>query len=447
MEIFEVNVKDINFIPSFKPNLISFLFDYRKKEASEFSIFCCICAKQILNGEKILKIVRRYLGWVYYFPIETLRNIMKYGKTTKYTLGRTIRGQIYDMFRLANRTGIEPEEYYCLGIGRFHGGPETQHYISAQMLSLILNPFDPLQQKERSHFVDFNNKRKFELHCIAHQFPCAQTVVVIHPEMATDIFGRPFVDALPQVDLFVKPDYGKRGREVKVFRHAGSGRWAAEDGDLVSGTELLENVTALSRSKGGPMLVQKVLKNRKELACLAGKAFATTRIITLLNENGSPEIVYSCLRTSGRPNGIVDNYHAGGVAFPINIQTGEIAAGRTLNFAEDPKFYSKHPVTHAQMKGVRLPCWKQAAALAVELHRSLPEILVAGWDIGFTSSGPRVVEVNIPPGLPVVQMTHGFLGTRYSQLLAFHARSFLEKSEHKDSRWLIAADLRAECLT
>lgn len=174
------------------------------------------------------------------------------------------------------------------------------------------------------------------------------------------------------------------------------------------------------------MLVQVALRNHPEISARAGEALATARIITLRDEDDNPEIVFGAFRTAGARNAIVDNFHARGVAFPIDIRTGTLGAGRILNFYDDPRFHADHPVTGARMEGWRLPQWQSAAQLALDLHRSVPEIFHAGWDIAFTPSGPCVLEVNSPPGLPIVQMQRGFLGTRYSQLMAHHLAQWLD---------------------
>ena len=141
------------------------------------------------------------------------------------------------------------------------------------------------------------------------------------------------------------------------------------DGKAVSAEALIAHLSQLSRESGRALLVQEALQNSTWLDAVAGRAFATTRIITLLDETEEPEVVYAALRTAGSAESIVDNYHALGVAFPLDIETGELGAGRRLLFADDPQFYPAHPTTGARMQATRLARWQDAKALAIRLHR------------------------------------------------------------------------------
>ena len=58
-----------------------------------------------------------------------------------------------------------------------------------------------------------------------------------------------------------------------------------------------------------------------------------------MNEAGDPEIVEAYYRTSTRAEAAVDNFHAGGMLFPLDIASGRLRPGCTSGFAADPRIF------------------------------------------------------------------------------------------------------------
>ena len=366
--------------------------------------------------------VRCFSGWLYRFPFDVLRLVVNCGRRTKSTMGRNYFGQLADMVRLAARSNILPQEYYEYGLARFKGSAELGTFISHEIYYCAACLCIAGREKRRQDNWSYTSKAAFELHCRNLGLPSVCAVVLVERNRLADISGASFEGQFPSDNVFIKPDDGMQGNNVMRFEHVGQDLYRDKTGVKLSTAGIIKRVKSLSKESGKSHLVQREMRNSQIILQLAGSALATARVITLENERGEAEIVYVCFRTAGDSDSVIDNYHANGVAFPIDLKTGELSAGRRLNFCEYPQFYSDHPITGARMEGTRLPDWDAAKKLAIQLHESVPDILLAGWDIAFTENGPSAVEVNIPPGLPVVQMNNGFLATRYSELLAYHVQ-------------------------
>jgi hypothetical protein len=418
--------------PKLKPAPLFLLRSHAVEPNTDYAVLCRANAKLTIDNLPKRVLAWRFLGWIHRFLPAALVALQRYGHKAARMQGRSFLGQFGDMVRLANQAGISPFEYYELGLARFSGSEELRNFISHQFYFYaalacarsrqphVANQPDPLQDKSA-----------FERTCFSLGEPCVRTIAIIDRERRTDIYGTRISEELPDRDLFAKPQRGHQGRLTYRFDYVGGGCYRAGDIGVVASNALWTFLSRVSAETGRVFLLQEALQNSPAVAAFAGRALATSRIITLLDEAGQPEVVYACFRTAGTATSVVDNYHSKGIAFTLNTTTGDLGQGRRLFFTDDPHFYSIHPVTGAQVEGVRLAHWDKAKALALRLHRASAHLLVAGWDIAFTSDGPRAVEVNSLPGLPVVQMQRGFLGTRYSALLCKHILEWLDAEQNK----------------
>jgi hypothetical protein len=184
------------------------------------------------------------------------------------------------------------------------------------------------------------------------------------------------------------------------------------------------------------MLLQERVENHGDIRRIAGSALATTRIVTMFDEAGAPEIVDSFYRTSILPGAAVDNFHSGGVLFPIDITCGVLGPGMA-DAAYSPTAITHHPETGARVAGLMHPGWRAMSDLAIRLHRLFPDLVMPGWDIGFDESGAIAIEGNDTPGFSINRQAlfDGLGGTRAFALLALRAGHWLECNEPQHSRW------------
>jgi hypothetical protein len=158
--------------------------------------------------------------------------------------------------------------------------------------------------------------------------------------------------------------------------------------------------------------------------------------VTIYNEQNVPEIVDAYYRTSVFHNAAADNFHAGGILFPIDIQSGEMRPGISAGtFGVEPIIH--HPLTGARVAGVVHSGWPEMANLATRLHRLFPNILMPGWDIGFDDKGAIAVEGNDTSSITIEEQAlyGGLAKSRTLALLAYHAGCWLERNVPEKSRW------------
>ncbi len=128
----------------------------------------------------------------------------------------------------------------------------------------------------------------------------------------------------------------------------------------------------------------------------------------LYSPSGSVIVQLAAIRL-GFGDAQVDSWSSGGIAGPVDPETGRIGIVWTM-----PEFGGKvmdvHPDTGSHLTGTIVPCWDEVKAAAITMARLTPGQVV-GWDVVISSDGPRIVEGNFDWSLALVQSgTQGFLG-------------------------------------
>ena len=125
----------------------------------------------------------------------------------------------------------------------------------------------------------------------------------------------------------------------------------------------------------------------------------TIRIMTF-NDHGKPRIFWLGLRIGNGVNP-VDNFHAQGLAASIDMETGKLV-GNALD--KDLREFTHHPATGTQIDGFQIPCFEEAKELVLKAATMSDKILVVGWDVAISQSGPVLIEGNRRPGFDMVQV-------------------------------------------
>ena len=124
--------------------------------------------------------------------------------------------------------------------------------------------------------------------------------------------------------------------------------------------------------------------------------------------SGVPE-VQSAVLFVGRHGQMVNSWTKGAVSIPIDVEGGQLGAGRTLpSFGVEP--LSRHPDTGGAFLGQELPRWNEARDLAIDASLATPNLRLICWEILLTVEGPRLLEGNLGFGLTMLQVhTAGFM--------------------------------------
>ncbi len=242
------------------------------------------------------------------------------------------------------------------------------------------------------------DKGRFAERCRAAGLPCPETVATVTGgaiEIRADPADRP---------LIVKPVRGEGGEGLRML------------GPVADGAALRARLRGLKQD----MLVQPLITVHPALADIALGALPTVRIVTMIDEAGTPEVVSATFRCASDPRARVDNMKAGGLIVPVALADG--ALGRAC-FGYGGQDHDIHPATGAPIAGRTLPDWDAATVLVVDAHaRAFADYVLIGWDVAFTPQGPLLIEGNGKPGVLMPQRAarRGLGEGRYGALLAHH---------------------------
>jgi glutathione synthase/RimK-type ligase-like ATP-grasp enzyme len=146
-------------------------------------------------------------------------------------------------------------------------------------------------------------------------------------------------------------------------------------------------------------LCEEFVVQHRDVSALYPLSVNTYRIVTVFTE-GEPHIVYAFIRI-GNGGRFVDNINAGGMAAPVNIESGIIEFPA---FDKDSIYYETHPYTGCPIKGWQLPFWSEAVETVLKAATVIPQVGYVGWDVAVTENGPLLIEGNPFPGHDILQM-------------------------------------------
>ena len=142
-------------------------------------------------------------------------------------------------------------------------------------------------------------------------------------------------------------------------------------------------------------IVQHHLLNEINPSCVN-----SIRIVTVLDKDRNTQFVGAALRC-GAAGSLVDNMHSGGIAYPIDLETGKIVCPGRDN--ETEKSYDTHPSSGLYMIGLQLPHWDQLLKEVGEAAKLSDKMIYLGWDIAITEDGVDFIEANFGHGVDVIQ--------------------------------------------
>jgi glutathione synthase/RimK-type ligase-like ATP-grasp enzyme len=103
-------------------------------------------------------------------------------------------------------------------------------------------------------------------------------------------------------------------------------------------------------------------------------------------------------------DGNVDNFGSGGIASPVDLDSGRLGPAIKLLHAT---VFENHPTTGARIAGVQVPLWQETIALCIKAHRFAENFTFLGWDLAVTDDGPKLIECNVWPQSEISQVPHG----------------------------------------
>ena len=150
----------------------------------------------------------------------------------------------------------------------------------------------------------------------------------------------------------------------------------------------------------GSGLIEDCLEQHPDISAIYPHSINTLRIVTVIGRDNEPHVVYAFIRI-GNGGRYVDNINAGGMAAPIELESGRI---QYAAFDKDSNYYDVHPSTGCPIVGRVIPYWKESLETCLKAAKMVDGLGYVGWDIAVTPNGPVLIEGNHFPGHDILQM-------------------------------------------
>lgn len=264
--------------------------------------------------------------------------------------------------------GAGQTDYYQAGMYELNAS-QRRDLITSGVSNSIVAKFD---DKAYMHF--FQNKNEFNEKFAKY---VNRDWLLVQSEADRDAFGKLTVG---KEQLILKPMAGMGGSGVRKI-----------PADPAVFDEVLESA---------PCMIEEIIVQVPEMAALNATSVNTVRPITFLRKDGTP-VLLACFVRIG-DGGVVDNFCSGGMAAPVNVETG-VVEGPACN--EEAEAFSVHPTSGEKIVGFQIPRFQELKAMVLEAAEIVPQIRYVGWDVAVTAGGPVLIEGNEYPA-------HGFYNFR-----------------------------------
>lgn len=150
------------------------------------------------------------------------------------------------------------------------------------------------------------------------------------------------------------------------------------------------------------LLLEECIIQHDSLEKISPGCVSTIRINAARDGKGEICLVGACLK-GGRAGAVADNFHSGGVAYPVGLESGRILGpGRNNTEIKD---YTLHPGSEVTMPGLEIPHWNHILETVQLAMERMPHVGYVGWDIAVTPDGCELVEGNCHwPGGNIIQL-------------------------------------------
>lgn len=188
------------------------------------------------------------------------------------------------------------------------------------------------------------------------------------------------------------------------------------DGSLCSYEELSRRVGRLLLQS--PLIVQKLLKNHRDINRIYSKSINTIRIVTVnpkYSNNPVDIVVLGTLLRIGANGSVIDNWAKGGLVVGINPEDGSLMKYGFYKPGYGTKT-KEHPDMKFKFEGFKIPYYEDVIRKCKNFHSKLDKIHSIGWDVAITDDGPLFIEANDNWELGFVQVCFGGIKQQFDDL-------------------------------
>lgn len=172
---------------------------------------------------------------------------------------------------------------------------------------------------------------------------------------------------------------------------------------FISGENITDKFFDDCKEIKNDIVVQKVIKQHKEIAKLNSSSINTIRILSMLSEDGVK--IYSAIIRMGINGSRVDNVCSGGVTCGID-ENGRL---KGVAYTAAGEKFTTHPSSGVKFDTVTVPSFDKACELVRKIHPSFSDFRLVSWDIAITEDAePLLIEANFRYGeLDFHQLNNG----------------------------------------
>jgi hypothetical protein len=321
------------------------------------------------------------------------------GRQVRAASGKSLLRQVAEQLDLALSDSIPPKSYYVFELWRDELRRRSGDFL-LRTEKAYLSRIARDRTKRRPIARPFVDKARLIDYCLLRNVRAVQYYATLHKGVI--LAQKTSLDRIFSGDLFVKPLIGKGGRGAECYVR--KDRAFKDQSDrLLSRSDLLLRLKR--RSAREKIIVRPRVSNHPALSDLALHALCTVHVVTCENERDEVEVTDAVLRMPSKPDSVVDDFHAGGIAAAVTLSTGVLGRATDIGRNADSRWYSLHPVTHAPIEGRVLPFWDETFDLARRAHCAVSDRGVVGWDIAILPDGPAIIEASGSPYLDILQRT------------------------------------------
>lgn len=199
----------------------------------------------------------------------------------------------------------------------------------------------------------------------------------------------------PYEDFVIKPARGSGGGGILVVTGRDGDRWLGAGGKVYTLEDIrthigdiLFGVYSMGLSDRA-ILEQRVVQNPQiEVLCQDG--LADVRLILCRNQPVMAMIRLPTARSGGRAN-----LHQGALGVGIDIDSG-----RTIHASQYGEPLTLHPDNGRNLIGLGIPGWDLVVDAARRASLCVP-LNYLGVDVAISSEGPKILELNVRPGIEI----------------------------------------------
>lgn len=279
----------------------------------------------------------------------------------------------------------------------------------------------------RDEYDIINDKVEFYNHCLKNGIPTPPVLSVINLNNQEEL-------TLPKRDIFIKIVDGARGVGAAKFYYRNN-HYEDTTGKVFEPEDIIKLLSnnEYDYFRRGKFIVQPVLQNHQDWRPFTSGALATCRIVTGRGINNGEIIPIAASLRMPIGTQIVDNLSDGGIASPINLETGEMGTCICHEPINKSFEVDSHPDTSKKIKGTVLPRWDELLNFTAQAHKTFEFIFIA-WDISYTTEGFVVVEANANFAEDLVESPQNcpLSKTQYPNLFNQWLREFKNRKSNGD---------------